>query len=335
MRTLPIYLTTDGLVKYEKTDTITKTLYDTKEKKVLTRNKTVIAQLNKDALAPHLKIIESNLKRVVVPGLNCPHRVMTPEEVGCLIDELKYQYKKLFKVLLLTGMRYPEVFTLHKYPRLFTDNKNFIRMPSYKTTATMGERNIILNKVGIDDTQDFIDYYKESDKEIPKAGSWVDILRRASKKAGLPPVKAFKYECKKGSEQWEVRKSKLVDGGKSPNESASILMKDTMNHKTFRFCPQLTLGGNESINQCPICGAYKLKRVGDWYDASWDAWTTRRSYENWLMKYYPNNHGDICKSFGHNIDTANAHYKGDGFNKEEVDDMKPYVKDWVIKNGGR
>ena len=57
--------------------------------------------------------------------------------------------------------------------------------------------------------------------------------------------------------------------------------------------------------------------------------TTRKSYESWLVFYYPNRVTEIVLSQGHNQITSIKHYLNMPFNEHDKIDMKEFVDGWI------
>ena len=56
--------------------------------------------------------------------------------------------------------------------------------------------------------------------------------------------------------------------------------------------------------------------------------TTRKTYESWLMFYYPERRFEIALSQGHTTTTSLQHYLGMPFNEHDRMDMKEFVEGW-------
>jgi len=57
--------------------------------------------------------------------------------------------------------------------------------------------------------------------------------------------------------------------------------------------------------------------------------TTRKTYESWLVYYYPNRVTEIILSQGHNQITSIKHYLNMPFNEHDKIDMKEFVDGWI------
>jgi len=56
--------------------------------------------------------------------------------------------------------------------------------------------------------------------------------------------------------------------------------------------------------------------------------TTRKTYESWLVAYFPNWTLQIAMSQGHTTDTALRHYLNLGFVENDKVEMKDFVEGW-------
>lgn len=56
---------------------------------------------------------------------------------------------------------------------------------------------------------------------------------------------------------------------------------------------------------------------------------TRKTYESWLVYYYPNRITEIILSQGHNQITSIQHYLNMPFNEHDKLDMKEFVEGWI------
>jgi hypothetical protein len=57
--------------------------------------------------------------------------------------------------------------------------------------------------------------------------------------------------------------------------------------------------------------------------------STRKTYESWLVYYYPNRITEILLSQGHNQITSIQHYLNMPFNEHDKIDMKEFVDGWI------
>lgn len=57
--------------------------------------------------------------------------------------------------------------------------------------------------------------------------------------------------------------------------------------------------------------------------------TTRKTYESWLVTYFPNWTLQIAMSQGHTTDTAMRHYLNLGFIEADKLEMKDFVEGWI------
>lgn len=57
--------------------------------------------------------------------------------------------------------------------------------------------------------------------------------------------------------------------------------------------------------------------------------TTRKSWESWLVFYYPERLTEITLSQGHNVITAVQHYLNMPFTEHDKIDMKEFVDGWI------
>jgi len=56
--------------------------------------------------------------------------------------------------------------------------------------------------------------------------------------------------------------------------------------------------------------------------------TTRKTYESFLISYYPEKTLKIAQSQGHTTDTALEHYLNLNFSEQDIKDMKDFVEGW-------
>lgn len=56
---------------------------------------------------------------------------------------------------------------------------------------------------------------------------------------------------------------------------------------------------------------------------------TRKTWESWLIYYYPNRISDIMFSQGHTLITSIKHYQGLPFTEEEKKKIEKYVAGWI------
>jgi hypothetical protein len=56
--------------------------------------------------------------------------------------------------------------------------------------------------------------------------------------------------------------------------------------------------------------------------------TTRKTWESWLVWYYPEKFATIFGSQGHNELTALRHYVNLPFNTRDKEEMKSFVEGW-------
>jgi len=57
--------------------------------------------------------------------------------------------------------------------------------------------------------------------------------------------------------------------------------------------------------------------------------TTRKTYESWLVTYYPEKFNQIFLSQGHSQLTSLQHYLNLPFSEEDKNQMRPYVEGWI------
>ena len=57
--------------------------------------------------------------------------------------------------------------------------------------------------------------------------------------------------------------------------------------------------------------------------------TTRKTWESWLVYYYPERAINVAKSQGHNLDTQYEHYLNMPFTDIDKFQMKKYVEGWI------
>lgn len=57
--------------------------------------------------------------------------------------------------------------------------------------------------------------------------------------------------------------------------------------------------------------------------------TTRKTWESWLVFYYPERLTEILLSQGHNIVTSIRHYLGLPFTEQDKQEMKEFVEGWI------
>jgi len=330
------YLESDGEMLKVPTGKTKRVLFNTNTNEPLSL-KPEIVMLFQNNLPSGIEFRDVKIyERVPIPGKWRPHRVLTPSEVDDLLMELKIEYQYLFKAILYTGCRYTEIERfLVKDPSIFYGfDKEFIKMPNYKSESKkkMGlTRTITLHQEGRKAVDALLKYMKKHPFNIPTAGEWVSILRRAAKRCDLPAKKGYKYVCEDGTNDWKEKKSKLIKEGMTPVQTKYELMKDNHNHQTLRLIDK-----DNPFKVCPICNSNKFKRIDDdWYDMSFDSHILRRTWENWLILSFPDCYGPITESMGHDKKTAKSHYIGGGMmsNTIVMAEIRSQTKNWGGLNG--
>lgn len=64
-------------------------------------------------------------------------------------------------------------------------------------------------------------------------------------------------------------------------------------------------------------------------DKELSAKTTRKTWESWLVHYYPNRYLDVALSQGHTAVTQLQHYLNMPFTVSDKEGMKPWVEGWI------
>jgi integrase len=131
-------------------------------------------------------------------------RILTVDEYHKLEEAIpKDEYKTIFNVLMITGMRYVELQRLYDNPAWYNSKRNIIHIPAEgqrKHKRTQRERTIHPLPSMFDSTMKW--FY--AGKKPPHESSWNRNLQRWAKLAGLNPYGISAKTSRKSLESWLV-----------------------------------------------------------------------------------------------------------------------------------
>lgn len=122
----------------------------------------------------------------MVSALQCNNsRILTPAEADAIRTVIsKPSSRKLFDLLLFTGLRLSEVKQLRDNPAIFDRDRRTIAIKSTKTEATQKGRNVCLSDIGVMAVEAYLTF-----PTVPSGPHvWQSNLIRWAKRAGLQPI---------------------------------------------------------------------------------------------------------------------------------------------------
>jgi integrase len=130
-------------------------------------------------------------------------RVLTPDEVSKITEQMGGSHSILFLAQLYTGMRYEEFKRFCNHPEWYDKDRKLIRLTRdaiRKQKVVQKERSVILSNPG-----NFVISHMIKERRniyVPARASWNESLKHYAKKAGINPAGISGKMLRKTWESW-------------------------------------------------------------------------------------------------------------------------------------
>lgn len=131
-------------------------------------------------------------------------RILTPREYETLKAAIpKDQYKTVFDILLITGMRYTEVLRLHSNPSWYNEKRNIIHLPE-EAQKKHKRRQLERTIHPLPSMFNYLlkDFWQA--RRPPLESTWNKDLQRWAKIAGISPYGLSVKSTRKTIESWMI-----------------------------------------------------------------------------------------------------------------------------------